>query len=318
MTATPVWRTRAAAKLNLTLEILGKRDDGFHDLSSLTVSLDLADDVRLQTGGDQLTVTYRDDQGRPISIETRDDIIVNAWSILSPRHHVVGGASVEVVKRIPVTSGLGGGSTDAAAFLRLARRAWSLPLSDHELCDIGAEVGSDVAACLIGGAVEMSGRGERVSPLDAHASDRIEQTVLLHRPEIPVPANKTATMYRSLRSSDFRDGSATRRLIERWSSGQSWTQDDCVNSFDLPAREVVQGLSDAWRRMGGAIAKASMELDVEPVTPLLAGAGPTLFAVLRPDVAQLAAAELSIASRSSFTRVSSMLSRTEATAIDHD
>lgn len=307
------WTTVGAAKLNLTLEVIGKREDGFHDLASVAFSLDLLDDIRLTPADGQRSIDYRDPSGRPVSIETSDDIIARAWSTLEQRCPIPGAGRVEVVKRIPVTSGLGGGSTDAAAFLRLARRAWDLPLSDDDLRHIGAEIGSDVPVCLLGGAVRMAGRGERVAPLTSRSDPTIDWAVLLHRPEIPVPAAKTATMYRSLRSSDFRAGAATESLLRTMTSGTPPTQNDCVNSFDRPAREVMQGLANAWRRMGTAVAGASIEFGVEPVTPLLAGAGPTLFAILRPDVADLAAEGLR--DPFGFTYVARPLAREEATAI---
>lgn len=307
------WTTVGAAKLNLTLEVIGKREDGFHDLASVAVSLDLVDDICLTPADRQRSIDYRDPAGRPVSIETSDDIIARAWSTLEQHCSVPSAGRVEVVKRIPVTSGLGGGSTDAAAFLRLARRAWDLPLSDDDLRGIGAEIGSDVPVCLLGGPVRMAGRGERVAPLTAPSFSKSGWAALLHRPEIPVPAAKTATMYRSLRSSDFRRGAATESLLRTMTSGTPPTQDDCVNSFDRPAREVMQGLANAWRRMGAAVARASLEVGVDPVTPLLAGAGPTLFAILRPDVADLAAERLR--DPFGFTYVARPLAREAATAI---
>jgi len=307
------WTTPAAAKLNLTLEVLGKREDGFHDLASVVVSLDLADEVRLSVGAEERSVSYRDDGGRPISIESSDDIVHRAWSTLEQHCHLPSKATVEVTKRIPVTSGLGGGSTDAAAFLRLARAAWRLDLSDDDLLEIGAQVGSDVPVCLIGGPVLMEGRGERVTPLDLPQPPADACAVLLHRTEIPVPEAKTATMYRALRSSDFRTGDATIRLVERLRDGAIPTQDDCVNSFDAPAREVMQGLTRAWRAMGSAIATSTLESGDQPVVPLLAGAGPTLFALLSKSSAQRAAFRLR--SAPGLTRIAGLLGRRKATSV---
>ncbi|MYE05962.1 MAG: hypothetical protein F4Y04_01860 [Chloroflexi bacterium] len=265
-----------------------------------------------RTDGER-SITYTDDRGRRLSIETSDDIIARAWNALERHVPLPGGAAIRVLKRIPLTGGLGGGSTDAAAFLRLARRAWNLDLSDDDLRQIGAEVGSDVPVCLLGGVVRMVGRGELVSPLPEASSD---WAVLLHRPEIPVPAAKTATMYGSLRSSDFRRGDATTNLAESMTNGKPLTQDDCVNSFDRPAREVMQGLAPAWRRMGAAIAHASLGLGIEPVTPLLAGAGPTMFAILQPETAERAAQRLGQAN--AFTHIARALPRDRATAIRAD
>ena len=307
------WHTQAPAKLNLTLEVIGKREDGYHDLASMAVSLDLVDDIRLTRADGERTIRYVDEQGRPVSIETSDDIIARAWKELEGRCRLPGGAVVNAVKRIPLTSGLGGGSTDAAAFLRLARRAWSLDLSDDDLREIGAEVGSDVPVCLRGGVVRMAGRGEIVTPLPSASTDWV---VLLHRPEIPVPPAKTATMYRSLRSSDFRSGDATASLAASLASGETPAQGDCVNSFDRPAREVMQGLLPAWRRMGEAIAQSSLQIGAEPVAPLLAGAGPTLFAILDPLIAERAAGQLGASN--GFTNVARPLDSKPATAILRD
>jgi 4-diphosphocytidyl-2-C-methyl-D-erythritol kinase len=307
------WTTIAAAKLNLTLEVIGKRDDAFHDLASIAVSLDLADELRITLGGDQRSISYRDDRGRPVSIQTSDDIVARAWTALAARCPLPSNASIEVVKRIPIVSGLGGGSTDAAAFLRLARHAWQLNLSDQELCEIGGQVGSDVPVCLTGGLVEMAGRGDIVRPVSEVAKSPNQWTVLLHRAEIPVPANKTATMYRSLRSSDFRSGASTEAMLANLLAGTAPVQDDCVNSFDRLAREVMQGLTPAWRNMGVAIARASSELKMEPVTPMLAGAGPTLFAILEPGLADLAAELLRKYGGQTF--VARPFGRAEATAV---
>ena len=316
-------RTIAAAKLNLTLEILGKREDGFHDLSSVAISLDLADDVRLTPddvlltpGGDGRTIAYLDADGHPFSIQTNDDIIARAWSALEAHCDLQMSGRVDVVKRIPVTSGLGGGSTNAAAFLRLANEAWTLGLSDDDLSRIGSQVGSDVAACVIGGPVMMAGRGERVESIEAPSASLGGWAVLLYRPEIPVPEDKTATMYRSLRSSDFRDGAYSSALEERLLAGRSPTQDDCINSFDASAREVMQGLTPAWRRMGAAIARAAVDTSARPVTPLLAGAGPTMFAILAPETAHAAATELQGAP--GLTRVVLPIARAEATIVCTD
>ena len=307
------FHTLAAAKLNLTLDVLGKRNDGFHNLSSIAISIDLADQVTLTSGVDGFAVAYRDAFGRRVSIETLDDIIVRAHNVLSEHAEIPSGSSVSVIKRIPLTSGLGGGSTDAAAFLRLAREAWQLPLSEERLAAIGAEVGSDVVACLIGGMVRMSGRGEHVTTLTPPAKSFTDTVLLLHRPEIPVPATKTAAMYRSLRPSDYRDGTSTERLQGVLLSGRQPTQFDCVNSFDRTAREVMQGLHDAWRAMGAAIGVEAVKLGEEPVTPLLAGAGPTLFAIISGELAQRAAERLS--ARRGFTFVAKPLSREMATRI---
>ena len=159
----------------------------------------------------------------------------------------------------------------------------------------------------------MSGRGEGIEALSIPNAALEGWSVLLHRPEIPVPAAKTATMYRSLRSSDFRGGEATGALIGALVGGRPPAQEDCVNSFDRPAREVMQGLTDAWRNMGAAIARSTEEFGEEATVPLLAGAGPTLFTLLPSAVAARVAHHLRRSN--GFTVVAKLLSRSQATEV---
>ena len=294
---TAVARALAPAKLNLTLEVLGRREDGFHNLESVVVQLDLADEL-VFSPAEERRIVYRGDDGHPVPILAQD-IVARAWELLLAldREHgwcvVPPGGRLDVRKRIPVAGGLGGGSADAAAFLRLARRVWDLPLDDAALCAIGAEVGSDVSACIVGGPLRMSGRGEAIEPIDAPVAALEGWAALIGTPEIPVPADKTAAMYRSLRPTHFKDGSATTRLagrlVGRLADGAPPTQEDCVNSFDAVADETLQGLRPARRAFAAAIARAAIERGLEPPSPLLAGAGPSLFALLPPDIAEAAA-----------------------------
>ena len=293
---TAIARALAPAKLNLTLEVLGRREDGFHDLESVVVQLDLADEL-VFSPAEERRIVYRGGDGHPVPILAQD-IVARAWELLLSldREHGWGGVPpggrLDVRKRIPVAGGLGGGSADAAAFLRLARRVWDLPLDDAELCALGAEVGSDVPACIVGGPLRMSGRGEAIEPIDAPVAAFEGWAALIGMPEIPVPADKTAAMYRSLRPTHFGDGSATTRLVGRLANGARPTQADCINSFDAVADETLQGLRPARRTFAAAIARAAIERGLEPLSPLLAGAGPSLFAVLPPDIAEAAAKAL--------------------------
>ena len=286
----------APAKLNLTLEVLGRREDGFHDLESVVIHLDQADQLELRPSATR-EISYRDDGGRRVAILS-DDIVGRTWDRLIELdrergwNRVPAGGRLEVRKRIPIAAGLGGGSADAAAFLRLARLAWELPIDDAELSAFGATIGSDVPACLTGGPVRMSGRGEIVEPFEVTPEALNGWAVLLVTPEIPVPADKTATMYRSLRPAHFGGGAATAALAALLSGGERPSQEDCVNSFDAVANEVLQGLEPARRAFGVALARVSIRHGFEPVAPLLAGAGPSLFALLTPELAQAVAAEL--------------------------
>ena len=308
----------APAKLNLTLEVLHRRGDGYHDLESIVVHLDLADQLTLSPA-EEREIVYRGEHGRRVAI-LGEDIVERAWALLRELDRERGWGRVpaagrlDVRKRIPVAAGLGGGSADAAAFLRLARRAWALPLDDAALLDAAASIGSDVPACLLGGPLRMSGRGERVAPLELSAAALAGWSILLATPEIPLPAQKTAAMYHSLRPPHFGSGAAAAALAARLAAGRPPRHADCVNSFDAVANEVMQGLQPARRAVGAAIARAAPAHGIEPPAPLLAGAGPSLFAILPPAAAVQAAAALKAGWRGS-VRVARPLTRRAAAQI---
>ena len=140
----------AYAKVNLTLEVFNKRSDGFHSLRSVVLPVSLADTLEIEAAP-ELTC----DTGFP------GDLCLKAARALDPAR----GAHIRVVKHIPVGGGLGGGSADAAATLKALNDVWGLKRSLEELAEIGAEIGSDVPALVLGGPVLMEGRGEKVSRL---------------------------------------------------------------------------------------------------------------------------------------------------------
>ena len=290
------FRAIAPAKLNLTLEVLGRRADGYHDLQSVVVHLDLADELEFSPA-EQRRIVYRDDNDRPAAILSHD-IVERAWDLLlaQDRTHgwnrVVPTGRLDIRKRIPVAAGLGGGSADAAAFLRLAQQVWDLPLAAAALRQLGAEIGSDIPACIAGGPLRMSGRGEKVETIEAPTSALNGWAALIATPELPTPAEKTAAMYRSLRPTHFADGAATAALAERLTDGSPPSHEHCANSFDAVADETLQGLRAARRAFGAAVAQAAIGRGMEPPIPLLAGAGPSLFVLLLEEVAEAAAGAL--------------------------
>lgn len=160
MAATSI-TTAAPAKINLTLHVLGTRPDGFHNLESLVVGVDLCDRVRCgllsQTG---LEVNCTDS-----SLANRDNLATRAVELLAQHIGREANVRIEIEKCIPIGTGLGGGSSDAAAALRLCNHLWDADLGNDELARIGAEIGSDVPLFFSLPAAVMAGRGERVQPV---------------------------------------------------------------------------------------------------------------------------------------------------------
>lgn len=147
----------AYAKVNFTLDVYGTRPDGYHALRSVVMPISLADTLEIETTEDG---SITSDTGYD------DDLCVKAARVLKSSVSSLPssiGATIHVAKRIPTGGGLGGGSADAATVLRALNELWELELPLPELAEIGAQVGSDVPALVLGGAVLMEGRGERVS-----------------------------------------------------------------------------------------------------------------------------------------------------------
>lgn len=150
------------AKLNLFLEVTGRRSDGYHDIVSVFVEIDLADTLHAEPDPDGTTTLQCDDPRVPTG---SDNLILRAANLLRDECGGAGGIRFRLEKRIPMGGGLGGGSSNAAAALRLANELWRTGLSDGELAELGARIGSDVPFFLRGGTCLCEGRGERVTPL---------------------------------------------------------------------------------------------------------------------------------------------------------
>lgn len=153
----------AFAKVNLTLDVLGKRPDGYHDIKSVMQTISLRDDIEIDVG-----------TGKPWRLLCDKDFIPTdeqnlAWKaaqvFFDAVHIDPDGIEIRIIKRIPVEAGLGGGSADAAAVLRALNRHYDAPLSLPALAELGSLVGSDVPFCVLCGTAMVEGRGEKIRKL---------------------------------------------------------------------------------------------------------------------------------------------------------
>lgn len=200
-------RADAPAKINLTLEVLGRRDDGYHELRSLVIGVGLTDRVRCQSSPEPGISCYCDDpalnHGDPSAVSgsavncsgPNRNLAVRAARTLAHRCGREPDLRIDLQKRIPIGAGLGGGSSDAATTLRLCGSLWRTGLDDTQLAAIGAELGADVPLFFAMPSAVIEGRGERVSPVRLRWSG----WVLLVCPPIPV---STAEVYRAFRPDD--------------------------------------------------------------------------------------------------------------------
>lgn len=250
----------AQAKVNLTLEALAKRDDGYHEIATVLQTISLADTLSFETGESvELTCNVA-------SLRSADNLVLKAATLLKEATGCRRGALIHLTKVIPLAAGLGSGATDAAAALVGLNKLWELDLPFEGLADLAAKLGSDVVFFLYGGTALARGRGERVTPLPPAP----EQWMVLLRPAIEPAPNKTARLYSRLNTHHFTSGQFTDRLVEALHQGRGMGPAALYNVFEQIAFEFFPGLSDYRSRL--------LQAGADRVH--LAGAGPVLFTLV--------------------------------------
>lgn len=248
----------APAKINLTLEILGKRGDGYHELRTVMQTLELADLVTIRSGGAPGVAV-----DGPFADGVPNDESNLAWRAARELAARTGKSTsdlrITITKRVPPAGGLGGGASDAATTLKLLERLWAVD-DEASLLYAANAIGSDEAFFLSGGTALVEGRGDMVRKLP----DLEERGVVLFVPHVSLEG-KTAALFATFADQPFDDGARSAAFVE-WGTGEV-AVGDTYNAFERIAFQVFPGL-------GGL--RAEVEAIVgAPVR--LAGAGPTLF-----------------------------------------
>lgn len=212
----------APAKVNLTLEVLSKRPDGYHDIRSVIQPVKLGDKIILE-------------QSPNVSIScempewsVEKSLVKRAIDLMWMASDNSQGASIRLEKVIPLMSGLGGDSSDAAAILDGLNDFWGLGLSPQRILEMAAQLGSDVYFFLGGGTALVEGRGEVVSMLPPLP----KMWVVLVIPVVPVETGKTAAMYSKLKTAHFTDGSITQKLVDAIIEGRNIDSSLLFNTFE--------------------------------------------------------------------------------------
>ena len=258
---------RAPAKVNLFLEVLGKRPDGYHEIATLMVAIRLMDTLLFKEEPDLQLACARSD----LSIGP-DNLILRAARLLQERTGCTKGAHIQLVKRIPMAAGLAGGSTDAAATLWGLNRLWNLGLSQDELVRLGGELGSDVPFFFHTPAAWCTGRGEVVTPIPL---GRLLYLVLL----CPPFGCPTAQVYRNVTVPAVAEsGAALRQAV---AEGQADRIGPLLhNRLQAAAEKIAPAIPAHYRRLA----------ELGPAGQLLSGSGSSLFALCRdrPEAERIA------------------------------
>ncbi len=194
---------KAPAKINLTLDVLYKRPDQYHEVEMIMTTVDLADRIGLEPRKDGLIKIISADRFVP---DDDRNFAYQAAKLLKDTYGISEGVSIKIDKEIPIAAGLAGGSSDAAATLRGLNEMWNLQLTMDELAEHGSKIGSDVSFCVYGGTALATGRGEKIKELPAPPAC----WVVLAKPKIGV---STADVYGGLRLEGIQHPD-TKRMIE--------------------------------------------------------------------------------------------------------
>jgi len=251
----------APAKINLTLEVLRKRPDGFHEIRSVAQTISLCDTFRFSKSDNiEIRCTLPGWSAQQSLVSKAVDLLINTCGYK-------GGAIIDVEKHISLMAGLGGDSSDAAAIFRGLNELWRLGLTRTRLLELAPLLGSDVSFFLIGGTALMEGRGDKITslPLLSH------HYVVLVNPSVPHLPGKTAAAYSSLRQSHFTDGQISGKLIDDLRSGKELEPERLYNVFE-----------NVFLKRGSELVKYRDHIQkIGAPNVHLAGSGPSLFTLIK-------------------------------------
>lgn len=254
---------KAPAKINLTLDVLGKRVDGYHEVEMIMTTVDLADRIGLESRNDGQIRIISADRFVP---DDHRNLAYQAAKLLKDTYGIKKGVSITLEKKIPVAAGLAGGSSDAAATLKGLNELWKLRLTVDQLAEHGAKIGSDVSFCVYGGTALATGRGEQIQELTAPPNCWI----ILAKPSIGV---STADVYGGLKLHEVihPDTKAMMRAIqEKDYELMCESMGNALESVTLKLHPEVSTIKEQMTKFGADAV-------------LMSGSGPTVFGVVQHE-----------------------------------
>ncbi|MCU6710860.1 4-(cytidine 5'-diphospho)-2-C-methyl-D-erythritol kinase [Paenibacillus sp. J5C_2022] len=255
---------KAPAKINLLLDVLRKREDGYHEVEMIMTMVDLADRLEMsELPRDTIIISS---QVGYIPLDEKN-LAFQAARLIKERYEVKQGVYIHLDKKIPVAAGLAGGSSDAAATLRGLNRLWRLNIPEDELCELGAELGSDVPFCVTGGTALASGRGEKLEPVDSPP----QCWVVLAKPPINV---STADVYGRLRANELKSHPSIAGMRNALAGGSFHEMcgnlGNVLETVTLELYPEVRQLKESMIRLGAD-------------GVLMSGSGPTVFGLVSKE-----------------------------------
>ena len=255
---------KAPAKINLTLDVLYKRPDNYHEVEMVMTTVDLADRIGLENRVDGLIKIFSADRFVP---DDERNFAYQAAKLLKDTYGIKHGVSITIEKEIPIAAGLAGGSSDAAATLRGLNELWNLNLSLDTLAELGAKIGSDVSVCVYGGTALATGRGEKIQELPAPPAC----WVVLAKPKIGV---STAEIYGNLKVDQIKHPN-TKEMLKAIKT----------NNYELMCRSLGNVLESVTFNLYPEVVTLKEQMQrFGADAVLMSGSGPTVFGLVDTEV----------------------------------
>jgi 4-diphosphocytidyl-2-C-methyl-D-erythritol kinase len=264
----------APAKINLTLDVIGKRPDGYHEVEMVMQALELHDTLSFEKHENNIQLTCN----WPSIPVNEKNLVYKIAVALKERTGYPGGATIHIHKEIPMEAGLAGGSSDAAAALKGLNELWNLKLSLEELMEIGGAIGADIPFCLIGGTALATGKGEKLKVLKSASP----LWIVLAKPTIGV---STAMVYQNFNLAKVEKHPNTKVMINALKE----------NNFQGIVVNLGNVLETVTLELYPELKKIKAQLkELGAHGVLMSGSGPTIFGIfMEKDPAQEALNQLS-------------------------
>jgi 4-diphosphocytidyl-2C-methyl-D-erythritol kinase len=254
---------KAPAKINLGLDVLRKRDDGYHDIDMVMTSVDLADHLTITAIPEKEIVITTDSSFLPTD---KKNHVYQAAQIVMERYNPPTGIHVHIQKRIPVAAGLGGGSSDCAAVLRAMNKLWDLGLSLEELAAIGAEVGTDVPYCVYGNTQFARGRGDELEEL----TDMPCCYVILVKPRMSISTPKIFKLL-EVEKVQHPDMQSLREAVESQDYEKMvQSMGNSLEDLSIEKCPSIKKIKDKMMKFGADVS-------------MMSGSGPTVFCLVKQE-----------------------------------
>lgn len=252
-------KIKAYAKINISLDIVGKREsDGYHLLKMIMQNIDLYDEISIEKQKEGITITCNKNY---VPTDSRN-LAYKAASLFKETYNIKDGVHIDIVKNIPVSAGLAGGSTDAAAVLKLMNKIFEVNVSDEELMDIGLKLGADIPYCINGGTALCEGIGEKITTLQPF-KDKI---LVLVKPSFGV---STKEVYKSFNLDRVKVHPKTESLIEAMEQDNLYyvanNMKNLLENVTLRKHNILIKIKEDMNRYGA-------------VGSMMSGSGPSVFA----------------------------------------